>query len=116
MSLATGWGWTQSLRLSDSFRPRGLQLPGLPVLRYLLELAQVHVHRVGDAIQPSHPLSSPSPPAFNLPASGSFQMSQFFAPGGQSIGVSASATVLPMKTQHWFPLGLTGGLRRTFVT
>ena len=41
-------------------------------------------------------------------ASGSFQMSQFFASGGQSIGVSASASVLPMKLQSWFPLGLTG--------
>ena len=40
--------------------------PGLPVLHHLPELAQTHVHRVGDAIQPSHPLSSPSPPALNL--------------------------------------------------
>jgi len=40
--------------------------PGFPVHHQLLELAQTHVHRVGDAIQPSHPLSSPSPPAFNL--------------------------------------------------
>ena len=41
-------------------------MPGFPVLHYLLGLAQTHVHQVGDAIQPSHPLSSPSPPAFNL--------------------------------------------------
>ena len=41
-------------------------ISGFPVLHYLLEFAQTHVHRVGDAIQPSHPLSSPSPPAFNL--------------------------------------------------
>ena len=40
--------------------------PGLPVLHQLLELAQSHVHPVGEAIQPSHPLSTPSPPAFNL--------------------------------------------------
>ena len=40
--------------------------PGFPVLHCLLERAQIHVHRVGDAIQPSHPLSSPSPPALNL--------------------------------------------------
>ena len=39
--------------------------PGLPVYHQLPELTQTHVHRVGDAIQPSHPLSSPSPPAFN---------------------------------------------------
>ena len=43
----------------------------------------------------------------SFPASGSFQMSQFFAKGGQSIGVSASASVLPMNTQDWFPLGWT---------
>ena len=41
-------------------------LPGLPVHHQLPEFTQTHVHRVGDAIQPSHPLSSPSPPAFNL--------------------------------------------------
>ena len=40
--------------------------PGFPVRPQLLELAQTHVHGVGDAIQPSHPLTSPSPPAFNL--------------------------------------------------
>ena len=40
--------------------------PGFPVLRYLLEFAQTHVHWVDDAIQPSYPLSPPSPPAFNL--------------------------------------------------
>ena len=41
-------------------------IPGFPVHHTLPELAQTHVHRVSDAIQPSHPLSSPSPPAFNL--------------------------------------------------
>ena len=52
---------------------------------------------------------SPSPPAFNLfPTSGSFLMSQLFASGGQSIGASASASVLPMNIQDWFLLGLTG--------
>ena len=45
----------------------------------------------------------------SFPASGSFQMNQFFTSGGQSIGVSASASVLPMNIQDWFPLGLTGG-------
>jgi len=44
----------------------------------------------------------------SFPASGSFQMSQFFALGGQRIGVSASASVLQMNIQNWFPLGLTG--------
>ena len=57
----------------------------------------------------------------SFPASGSFQMSQLFAWGGQSIGVSASASVLPMNIQDWFPLGWTGwifsqskGLSRVF--
>ena len=83
---------------------------GLPVHRQLPESSQTHVHWVGDAIQPSHPLSAPSPPALNLsfPASESFQMSQRFTSGGQSIGVSASASVLPMNTQDWSPLGWTG--------
>ena len=44
----------------------------------------------------------------SFPASGSFQMSQVFTPGGQSTGVSASASVLPMNIQDWFPLGWTG--------
>ena len=52
-----------SLVLCD---PTDCSMPGFRVLHYLLELAQTHVHWIGDAIQPSHPLSSPSPPAFNL--------------------------------------------------
>ena len=62
--------------------------PGFPVHHQLLELAQTHVHQVGDAIQPTHPLSRPSPPAF--PESGPFPVSQFFTSGSQSIGASAS--------------------------
>ena len=46
--------------------PMDYSTPGLPVHPQLPELTQTHVHRVGDAVQPSHPLSSPSPPAFNL--------------------------------------------------
>ena len=46
--------------------PIDCSTPGFPIHHQLLELAQTHVHRVSDAIQPSHPLSSPSPPAFNL--------------------------------------------------
>ena len=53
--------------------------PGLPVHHHLLEFTQIHAHRVGDAIQPSHPLLSPFPPCpQSLPASGSFPMSQLF--------------------------------------
>ena len=46
--------------------PKNCSTPASPVLYYLPELAQTHVHRIGDTIQPSHPLSSPSPPAFNI--------------------------------------------------
>ena len=94
--------------------------PGLPVHYQLLEPTQTHVHWVGDAIQPSHPLLSPSPPVLSFPASGSFQMSKLFTSGGQSIGVSASTSVLPMNTQDW-SLGWAGwislqskGLSRVF--
>ena len=97
-------------------------LPSLPVHHQFLELAQTHVHRVSDAIQPSHPLSIPfSSQLQSFPASGSFPMSQFFISGGQSIGASPSASVLPMNIQGWFPLGLTAwislqskGLSRVF--
>jgi len=72
-----------------------------------------------------HPTISSSVVSFSrlqsFPASGSFQMSQLFASGGQSIGVSASTPVLPMNIQDWFPLGWTGwislqskGLSRVF--
>ena len=101
--------------------PMECSMPGLPVYHQFPEFTQTHVHRVGDAIQPSHPLSPPSPPGLqSFPASGSFQMSQLFASGGQSIGVSASTSVIPMNIQDWFPLGLTGwilqskGLSRVF--
>ena len=52
--------------LSDSLWPMDCSTPGLPVCHLLLELTQTHVHWVSDAIQPSHPLSSPFPPALNL--------------------------------------------------
>ena len=73
-----------------------------------------------------HPTISSSVVPFSscfqsFPASGSFPISQFFASGGQSIGVSASASFLPMNIQNWFPLGWTGwisllskGLLRVF--
>ena len=54
--------------VSDSLRPHGLQHTGLPFYHQLLELAQTHVHRVGDAIQPSPPLLCPSPPASIFPS------------------------------------------------
>ena len=102
--------------------PMDCSTPGLPVHHQLPGFTQTHIRWAGDAIQPSHPLSSPSSSRLqSFPASGSFQMSQFYTSGGQSIEVSASASVLPMNIQDWFPLGLTGwisllskGLSRIF--
>ena len=101
--------------------PMNRTTPGLPVHHQLLEFTQTHVHQVGDAIQPSHPLSSPSPPAPNPSQHQSFPVSQLFTWGGQSTGVSASASVLPKNTQDWSPLEWTGwislkskGLSRIF--
>ena len=69
---------------------------------------KTHVHRVDNAIQPSHPLSSPSSPAPNPSQHQSFPVSQLFTSGGQNIGVSALASVLPVNTQDWSPLEWTG--------
>ena len=103
--------------------PIDCSTPGFPVLHYLPELAQIHIHWVSDAIQPSLPLS----PLFLLLSSllriRSLLMSWVFASSGLSIGASASAlaSVLPMNIQSWFALGLTGlislqskGLSRVF--
>ena len=101
--------------------PMNCSTPALPVHHQLLEFTQTHVHRVGDAIQPSHPLVPFSSCPQSLPASESFPMSQLFAWGGQSFGVSALASFLPKNTQDWSPLKWTGwislqskGLSRVF--
>ena len=99
--------------------PRDCSMPGLPVLHYLLGFAQTHVHWVGDAIQSSHPLSPCSSFALNLSHIRVFPVSQLFE---SSIGASASASVLPVSIQGWFPLELTGlilqskGLSRGFFS
>ena len=87
--------------------PMECSKPGFPVHHKLPKLAQTHVHRVGDAIKPSHSLSSPSPPAFNFSQhQGLFQWVSLDQVA-KSIGVSASTSVLPMNIQDWFSLGLT---------
>ena len=96
---------------SDSLQPMNCSIPGLPIHHQLPEFTQTHVHCVGDAIQPSHPLSSPSLPALKLSQhQGLFK----WALGGQSIAVSASASVLPMNIQDCFPLGWTGWISLQF--
>ena len=100
--------------MSDSLRPRGLQLTRLLCPPYLLEFAQIHVHWINDAIQSSHRLLPPSHLAFNFSQhcwetfpTGSFPMSWLFKSSDLSIGTSASVSVLSMNFQGWFPLGLT---------
>ena len=84
------------------FDPMNCSTPGLPVHHQLPEFTQTHVHRVSDAIQPSHPVSSPSAPAPNPSQhQGLFQWAVFIS-GGQSIEVSASTSVLPVNIQESF--------------
>ena len=107
--------------VSDSLRPHGMQharltCPPAPGVHSNSCLLSQWCHLT---------ISSSATPFSSclqfFPASGSFQMSQLFESGGQSIGVSASASVLPLNIQDWFPLGLTGwislqskGLSRVF--
>ena len=102
--------------------PMNHSMPGLPVHHQLPEFTQTHAHWIGDAIQPSHPLSSPSLPTFNLPQhQGLFQWVSSSHQVAKVMEVSASTLVLPMNIQDWFPLGWTGwislqskGLSRVF--
>ena len=108
--------------MSNSFQSHGLQHTRLPCP----SPTPGAYSNLWPSSQWCHPTisSSVDPLSSHLqsfPASGSFPMSQFFTSGGQSIGVSASASVLPMNIQEWFPLGLTGwislqskGLSRVF--
>ena len=102
--------------------PMDYSMPGFPSLT-TSQNCPSYLHWMGEAIQPSHPLSSPSPPALNLSQHQGLPMSQFFASGGPSIGASASASVPPKSIQGWFPLRLTGlifllskGLSRVFFS
>jgi len=110
---------TQScLTLCD---PMNCSMPGLPVRHQLPESTQPHVHWVDDAIQTSHPLSSPSPPDLNLSQhQGLFQWVNSLHQVAKVLGVSALTSVLPMNTQDW-SLGWIGwislqskGLSRVF--
>ena len=108
--------------VSDSLQPHGLQYARLPCPS---PTPRVYSNSC-PLSQWCHPIISSSFIPFSsclqsFPASGSFPMSQFFASGGQSIGISALASVLPMNIQNWFPLGWTAwislqskGLSRVF--
>ena len=101
--------------------PLDCSTTGFPVHCQLTELTQTHVHWVGDAIQPYHPLSSPSPPLFNFPRIRVFSNESVLHIRCQSIGTSALASFLPMNIQDWFALEWTAwislqskGLSRVF--
>ena len=81
--------------------PMNRSTPALPVHHQVPEFTHTHIHRVSDAIQPSHPLLSPSPPAPNPSQHQSLFQWVNSAWGGQSTGVSASASFLPKKSQGW---------------
>ena len=85
-------------------KPMNRSTPGLPVHHQLPESTQTHVHCVSDAIQPSSSIVPFSSCPQSFPASGSFQMSKLSTSDGQSIGVSASTSVLSMNTQDWSDL------------
>ena len=88
--------------------PMDCSTPGFPVHHQLLTLAQAHVQQVGEATNHLILCHSFSSCLQYFSASGSFQISQLFTSGGQSIEVSASVSVLSMKIQDWFSPGLTG--------
>ena len=83
-------------------------MPGFPTHHQLPELALIHVHWVESVMDISSSVVPFSSCLQCFPASASFPVSQFLASGGQSIGASALASVLPMNIQDWFPLGLIG--------
>ena len=87
--------------------PMNRSTTGLPVHHQLLEFTQIHIHRVSDPAISSSVIPFSSCPQ-SLPASESFLMSQLFAWGGQSTGVSALASFLPKKSQGWSPSEWTG--------
>ena len=94
--------------MSDSFQPHGLQHARLPCPSPAPGVCSTQLHWVSGAVQPTCPLPCPTCPASpsclqSFPASGSFLMSQLFASGSQTIGASASASVLPTHIQDWFP-------------
>ena len=87
--------------------PKNFSTPGFPVLHYLPEFAQTHVHWVSNIIQPSDPLSAPSPLALNLSQhQGLFQWVSSSQQVAKLLELQLSALVLPMNIQDGFPLGV----------
>ena len=89
--------------------PTDCSAPGFPVHHQLPELAQSHVHWVSDAIQPFHPLLSPSPPAFSLSQhQGLFQWVSSLHQLAKVVELQLQHQSFQWNIQDWFPLGLTG--------
>ena len=99
--------------------PMDYNTPGFPVLHHLLEFVQIHLRFIcSDSFQIllsqwCHPIISSSVTSFSscpqhFPVSGSLPMSRLFLSGGESIGASALASILPVNIQGWYPLRLTG--------
>ena len=116
-----GFSSVQLLSRVRLYNPMDRSTPGLPFHHQLPESTETHENWIGDAIQPSHSLSSPSPPALNVSQYHGFSNKSALRISGQSAGVSASTSVLPMYTQDWSPLGWTSwiswqskGLSRIF--
>ena len=87
--------------------PMNCSTPGLPIHHHLPELAQTHVHWVGNAIQSSHPLSSPYPPAFNISQyQGLFQWVSSLDQVAKVLELQLQHQSFPVNIQGWFPLGL----------
>ena len=104
------------------WNPMDNSTPGFPVLHYLPESAKTHMHWVGDTIQPSYPLLTPSPPTLNLSQhQGLFQWVSSSHKVAKVLELQPQSSVFPMRIKDWFPLGLTGlisllskGLSRIF--
>ena len=95
--------------------PKDCSMPDLAVHHQLPECTQNHVHWVGDVIQPSHPLLSPSTPALNLSQhQGLFKWVSSSHQVAKVLGVCVSTSVLPLNIQDWFPLGWTGRISLQF--
>ena len=86
--------------VSDSLQPHGLQHASFPVFHHLMSIELVMPSIISSSVIPFCPQSFQAP--------GSFPVSRLFASDGQYVGASASASVLPMNVQSWFPLGWTG--------
>ena len=115
LTCSLGWGWFSSLKFSSItqsyptlYDPMNRNTLGLPVHHQLPESTQTHVHWVGDAIQPSHPLLSSSPPSPNLSQNqGLFKWDSSSHQVAKVLSTD-STSFLPMNTQDWSPLGWTG--------